>query len=218
MKDLGKLYDRLRPEERVRAVLKAEARRDEQEVKRLIESCPRKTYSMADAAYTLPAEAALLVVVMVGSWMREVNARRRAFEWASDHLAPFVEDLLENAWHDGYSARDRQGRRSASDTDLDEACERDVKGKAWERVKEGIRAAGHDAAGELVALWRAADSLLRAKVGVALETALKIPPGIGNTVAEVRALVEGTDVDPKSVAMLAGELEAGWAAFTRRAS
>ena len=218
MKDLSKLYDRLRPEERVRAVLKAEARGDEQEVRRLMGSCPRKTYAMADPAFSLPAEAAMVVLVMVAAWMQETNARRRFFKWVRDYLAPYVEDRLVDAWCDGYLSSVRQGRRPKSDSEVDAACEAHVKGEHWERIKRIVRVAEGMATGELATMWQAADALLRAKVGIDLETALKIPPGIGDMVAEVRALVEVADVDPESVAMLTSELEAGWMAFTSRAS
>jgi hypothetical protein len=48
---LTRLYDRLTPEERMRAFIEALARRDEQELDRLNETCPRKTYVCDDWAY-----------------------------------------------------------------------------------------------------------------------------------------------------------------------
>jgi len=50
---LARLYDRLTAQERVRLVLEAMAREDHEEMKRLAEACPRKTYTMADADYIL---------------------------------------------------------------------------------------------------------------------------------------------------------------------
>src|SRR5215213_5547609 len=49
---LGKLYDRLTPEERFRLVIEAETRGDEEESGRLVRSAPRYTYTQADPAYT----------------------------------------------------------------------------------------------------------------------------------------------------------------------
>src|SRR5215208_7086290 len=49
---LGKLYDRLTPEERFRLVIEAEVRGDEEESARLVRSAPRYTYTEADPAYT----------------------------------------------------------------------------------------------------------------------------------------------------------------------
>lgn len=50
-KNLFKLYDRLSPDERVKLTILAMSRGDDEEVKRLRQTCPRKAYSMSDAAY-----------------------------------------------------------------------------------------------------------------------------------------------------------------------
>lgn len=47
-----RLYERLTPEERFRLALEAMARDDEQEMRRLAESCPKKTYAIRDPAFT----------------------------------------------------------------------------------------------------------------------------------------------------------------------
>jgi len=49
---LGKLYDRLDPDERFRLGLKAAARGDEEDMKRLRDTCPRETYTANDTAFT----------------------------------------------------------------------------------------------------------------------------------------------------------------------
>src|ERR671928_528419 len=54
---LGKLYDRLTPEERFRLVVEAEARGDGRETEWLVRSAPRYTYEEADPAYTSLARA-----------------------------------------------------------------------------------------------------------------------------------------------------------------
>ena len=51
MTALAKLYDRLTPDERFRAFVSALARKDKQEVDRLNDTCPRKTYVADDMAY-----------------------------------------------------------------------------------------------------------------------------------------------------------------------
>jgi len=48
---LGKLYDRLTPEERFRLVIEAEIREDERELRWLVDSAPRYTYTQADLAF-----------------------------------------------------------------------------------------------------------------------------------------------------------------------
>jgi hypothetical protein len=49
---LGKLYDRLDPDERFRLGLKAAARGDEEDMKRLRDTCPRETYTANDTDFT----------------------------------------------------------------------------------------------------------------------------------------------------------------------
>jgi hypothetical protein len=51
-KGLGKLYDRLTPEERFKLVIEAQARGDEGESSQLVRSAPRYTWEEADPAYT----------------------------------------------------------------------------------------------------------------------------------------------------------------------
>ena len=51
MNRLARLYDRLTPDERLCAFVDALARKDDQELDRLNETCPRKTYVCDDWAY-----------------------------------------------------------------------------------------------------------------------------------------------------------------------
>jgi len=49
---LGKLYDRLTPEERFRLDVEATARGDERESEKLVETCPRKAYTALDYGFS----------------------------------------------------------------------------------------------------------------------------------------------------------------------
>lgn len=52
MKDIAQqVYDKLTPRQRIIATIEAEARDDAEEVRRLVKSCPKKTYTMNDANY-----------------------------------------------------------------------------------------------------------------------------------------------------------------------
>jgi hypothetical protein len=51
-KGLGKLYDRLTPEERFSLDVEAMARGDEDESRRLVDTCPRRNYRMTDVAFS----------------------------------------------------------------------------------------------------------------------------------------------------------------------
>lgn len=55
---LGRLYDRLTPDERFRLDMEAMARGDEVEARRLVESCPKRTYTQNDDAFVRRCEAA----------------------------------------------------------------------------------------------------------------------------------------------------------------
>jgi len=57
-KGLGRLYDRLTPEERFRLDVLAMARGDEEESERLTATCPRRDYTMYDWAFVGRWEAA----------------------------------------------------------------------------------------------------------------------------------------------------------------
>jgi hypothetical protein len=49
---LGKLYDRLTPEERFRLDVEAMARGDMEESELLTSTCPRRTYNITDWAFS----------------------------------------------------------------------------------------------------------------------------------------------------------------------
>ncbi len=51
-KGLDKHYDRLTPDERFRLDVLATARGDEQESRKLLESCPRRSYTLTDAGFS----------------------------------------------------------------------------------------------------------------------------------------------------------------------
>src|SRR5919106_5188457 len=57
-KGLGRLYDRLSPEERFRLKVLALARGDEDESERLTATCPRRDYTMSDWGFVGRWEAA----------------------------------------------------------------------------------------------------------------------------------------------------------------
>lgn len=74
---LARRYDRLTPDERARAALEASARGDFEERDRLIDSCPRHTYSEPDAAFMdrLDASRDLAVIVALELSARLAQAR-----------------------------------------------------------------------------------------------------------------------------------------------
>jgi hypothetical protein len=61
MNKLNKLYDNLSNDERIKLFIEAMARKDEFEVDRLEETCPRATYRMPDYQYTRHKTGAMML-------------------------------------------------------------------------------------------------------------------------------------------------------------
>ncbi len=111
-KGLGRLYDRLTPEERFRLDLEAMARGDREESERLTRTCPRKTYVMNDWGFAgrwqLCAELSLWVyarIAMLLERLRMVDAFRT--------LVPYSRTLARNVAEEAYFDGHRAGSCSA---------------------------------------------------------------------------------------------------------
>ena len=76
-KGVSKLYDRLTPSERFRLDVEAQARGDEAESRRLVDSCPIRNYSMTDWAFSgrwqTTTEILLAVCVELSQYMSRLN-------------------------------------------------------------------------------------------------------------------------------------------------
>jgi hypothetical protein len=115
-KGLGKLYDRFTPEERFRLDLEAMTRGDEEESRRLVDSCPTKSYTMIDIAFTDRWRVTELITLTVCidlaqhlSKLRMVIAFREALP--STYNACETQAIL--AYLDGYAAGARRAREEA---------------------------------------------------------------------------------------------------------
>jgi hypothetical protein len=128
---LDKLYDRFTPEERFRLTLEALARGDEQEAERLSESCPRRTYTMNDAAYGDRMRAGLQITMAICLDLAPRLAKLRMIE-AFRVIQPYVRTVWQNeadrAYFDGHQAGSRHAWRVAG-------MEGDPPG--WEDWEEG---------------------------------------------------------------------------------
>ncbi len=79
----GKLYETFSGPERLTLVLEALARRDEGEADRLSGSCPRKTYTMRDAAYGDRLDTAFDIMAIACIDLRCLWGKLRTLEWAT---------------------------------------------------------------------------------------------------------------------------------------
>ena len=90
------VYESLTPAQRVIASIEALARGDEEEKRRLVTSCPKKTYTMTDAAYSDKMEALLDMAMAV-----ELDMRGCALTF---FMLLYLEDNLDHDKHEKLSA------------------------------------------------------------------------------------------------------------------
>jgi hypothetical protein len=106
-KGLGRLYDRLTPEERFRLDVLALARGDEEESERLTVSCPRRGYTMYDWEFVGRWEAArdlaLLAYVDVVRRLDKIKMIG-AFRGVVPYLSTIWQDDVHCAYFDGHMA------------------------------------------------------------------------------------------------------------------
>ena len=109
-KGLGRLYDRLTPEERFRLDVLALARGDEEESERLTATCPRRAYTMNDWGFVgrweAARELALLAYVDVVRRLDKIDTIA-AFRGLFPYLSTIWEDDVHWAYFDGHMAGSR---------------------------------------------------------------------------------------------------------------
>jgi hypothetical protein len=109
-KGLGRLYDRLTPEERFRLKVLALARGDEEESERLTATCPRRDYTMYDWGFVgrweAAQELALLTYVDVVRRLDKIKMVG-AFRGVVPYLTTIWQDDVHMAYFDGHKAGSR---------------------------------------------------------------------------------------------------------------
>jgi hypothetical protein len=106
-KGLGRLYDRLTPEERFRLDVLALARGDEEESERLTATCPRRGYTMNDwgfvGQWAAVRELAMCAYVDVVRRLNKINTIG-AFRGLFPYLGTIWQDDVHLAYFDGHRA------------------------------------------------------------------------------------------------------------------
>jgi hypothetical protein len=118
-KGLGRLYDRLTPEERFRLDVLALARGDEEESERLTATCPRRDYTMTDWGFVGRWEAARdLSMLAYVDVVRRLDKIRviAAFRGLFPYLSTIWQDDVHEAYFDGHMAGSRHAWNSSSKT------------------------------------------------------------------------------------------------------
>src|SRR5215211_142007 len=109
-KGLGRLYDRLTPEERFRLKALALARGDEEESERLTATCPRRGYTMYDWGFVgrweAARELALLAYVDVVQRLDKIKMID-AFPSCFPYRSTIWQDDVHGAYFDGHRAGSR---------------------------------------------------------------------------------------------------------------
>jgi hypothetical protein len=94
-KNLTKLYDQFTGLERLRLVIEAQARGDEAEVARLVQSCPRAHYSSGDNSYTVPLRATFDLVGAVCHDFDRYMGRLQALDVVQCMISGSIEHLYK---------------------------------------------------------------------------------------------------------------------------
>ena len=107
---LGRLYDRLTPEERFRLDVLAMARGDEEESERLTATCPRRDYTMNDWGFVgrweAEREMAMLASADVVRRLDKINTIG-AFRGVFPNLSNIWQDDVHGAYFDSHMAGSR---------------------------------------------------------------------------------------------------------------
>ena len=131
---LGKLYDRLTPEERFRLVIEAEIREDKGESRQLVNSAPHYTYTQTDPAYTRRVRASHEITWAICLDVLPRLARMqmvRAFYEALPLTYNACENEAISAYFDGHRDGSRHGWLAAGKTGEPPGWE-----EAWEEEDE----------------------------------------------------------------------------------
>src|SRR5215203_1221245 len=194
-KGLGRLYDRLSPEERFRLDVLALARGDEEESERLTRTCPRRGYTMNDLRFVGRWETArelsmLAYMDMVGR-LDKINMIS-AFRDLFSYLGTTSEDDVHWAYFDGHKAGSRhawnrsgqageppgwEADEEEAERNADPAMDEDL--KKWTGEGRHARLAGkleemeRELVREALTLWLGFASLCEQEMGLEAEKLLE---------------------------------------------
>ena len=188
-KGLTGLYDQLTAEEQFKLVMAAEARKDRQEVERLVNTCPRHLYRMTDwYFYGRCVVAHYLVATLQGS-------TGIYFGWlaALDFLAePLGECILAL---------------------LGEKANGDEHGRVSLYAPRSLEYARQKFARALKSVWEAFADCCREEVGLELDLVIRAHlPRLAERFEQYRELLDGTELDADDYAEHREEFRSVWAA------
>jgi hypothetical protein len=195
---LGKLYDRLTPEERFRLDVEAMARGDSEESRRLVDTCPRRSYTMTDVGFSGRWDGAIQLCMAALLDFRYTTAKLRmidAFRTVIPYSQTLAQDAAFDAYFDGHrsgsyhawNAAGKTGRPPAwpepdlepDDDEQDPVMERDMEeieakvDKYGELLPELMGRLERELATEALAVWEAFSGFCEEEMGLSAEKLLQ---------------------------------------------
>jgi hypothetical protein len=195
---LDKLYDRLTPEERFRLDVEAIARGDSEESRRLVDTCPRRSYTMTELGFSGRWDGAIQLCMAALLDFRYTTAKLRmidAFRTVIPYSQTLAQDAAFNAYVDGHrsgsyhawNAAGKTGRPPAwpeldlepDDVEWDPAMERDMEEieakvvKYGELLPELMDRLERELATGALAVWDAFSIFCEGEMGLSAEKLLQ---------------------------------------------
>jgi len=236
-KGLDGLYDRFTPEERFRLDMEARARGDEQESRRLVERCPRRTYVLNDWAFSYRWQTVFKLTHAVCSDLSQHLSDLRMIDYLSEvvpHVRIPYRLEAEGAYLSGHEAGSRYAWRRAGmegdppgwETPEEEAKDEDfdpaVKGELEAldaRLQEAdilpalLDRMEQEVAQEAWAIWEAFATFSKSSLNIEPENLLKVhvePVLAGVEDLKRRREVFGFDADKNQIAEYEQMLAEAW--------
>jgi len=194
----GRFYDRFTPRERLNLVLDAMTRGDNDEVRRLGESCPRKTYVMGDMQHTelLDASRAAAVVFTL-SWQPSYHACHRSMMNFRLQRLVLGGILVGYIWGANavWNAAGKKGRLYSLDrrASLRQVAQMTGKKKALDRLEKALEAPIRKAVSELKGLYQGLQRFCQ-RAGMEPGKFLAWYPPVLGQIEEVWDLINAEDV------------------------
>jgi hypothetical protein len=217
-KGLGRLYDRLTPEERFRLGVLALARGDEEESERLARTCPRRTYTMNDLGFVGRWEAArdlsmfaYVDVVRRLDKIKMIAAFRGLFPylstiWQDDTHWAYVDGHKagsRHAWNmsgkagepPGWEADEEEAERSADPT-IDKDLEKWTGDGSYARLEGKLEEMERELVGEALTAWSGFARFCEQEIGLEAEKLLEaVAKPFTERVQELEELSARQEVD-----------------------
>jgi hypothetical protein len=223
-KGLGRLYDRLTPEERFRLDVLALARGDEEESERLTRTCPRRAYTMNDWGFIerwdAARELALIAYVEVVRRLDKTKAIA-AFRSVFPYLSTIWEDDVHWAYFDGHEAGSRhawersgkageppgweadeeEAERNADPT-IDEDLQKWTGDRRYTRLEGKLEEMERELVREALTAWLGFARFCEQEMGLEAEKLLEALTGpLAERVRDLEELSARRDVEPDAEAV-----------------